>query len=95
MFNKVLSRFRTPKQQRSDNMEVVHKRVARNQEAVYRAVERLKHPVTCRTISRYMDTDSACVSPRLTELVRKGRLAIAYRKQGLDHIWRAYYVIAK
>lgn len=76
-----------------ENMAVVNKAKSKNQEKVYQAVKELKYPSNGLAIAHYLKWDSASVTPRLAELVRKGRIKIAYRKHGLDKIIRNFYVV--
>jgi Mn-dependent DtxR family transcriptional regulator len=72
------------------------KRLTENEEAVLAAVraasELLSRPVNGREVARQLKWDSASVTNRLSELTKKGKLKIAYRKKGLDGLWRNYYV---
>lgn len=75
------------------NYKIVKQHISFNQQAVYRAVEELERPSTCRMVAMYLNYDASCVSPRLFELVKLGRLKISDRKKGLDGIWRKYYEV--
>ena len=86
--------FKRNKKPEADNMAVVKRRLARNQEAVFRAVLAINRPCTGRMVSDQMGWDSASVTNRLAELHHKGRIQVAYRKKGLDGMWRQYYVVA-
>lgn len=90
----VLDFFRKRKQKR-ENMKALKKRLNRNQQKVYWAVQALNRPVKAREVAEWLSWDSASVTNRLSELVKKRRIRVAYRKQGLDGIWRQYYVIKK
>jgi hypothetical protein len=79
--------------QQAENMKVINSKKAKNQEAVFKAVEALNVPSTGKMVSVYLGWDSASVTNRLSELCKKGRLKIAYNKRGLDGIWRHYYVV--
>lgn len=85
--------FGLTKKQKQDNMEAVNKKLAKNQESVYKAVEQLNQPVTGRAVATFLGWDSASVTNRLAELTKKGRLKIAYNKRGLDGKWRHFYVV--
>ena len=83
---------RSAKRKRAENMAALRKKLSQTQENVYQAVLAIESPCNGRAIARHMQTDSASVTPRLYELVRKGRLRVAYSKRGLDGHWRKYYV---
>ncbi len=87
--------FRSSKQQQADNMKVVNKRKPRNQEMVYNAVREIKHPCTGREVAARLGFDSASVTNRLAELVKKGRLKVAFRLRSADGIWRNFYIVDK
>lgn len=76
-----------------DNMQILNKRIARNREAVFEAVQAIGRPVNGLAIARHMHIDSASVTPRLSELVKRGRILVADRKPGLDGITRKLYVV--
>jgi DNA-binding MarR family transcriptional regulator len=84
--------FKRAKSQKADDMEVIRRRISKNQEMVYRAVVTVDRPCNGRTVADQLGWDSASVTNRLAELVRKGRIVIHHRKRGLDGIWRNYYV---
>lgn len=84
---------RKPKGTTAQDMQIIRKRRARSQEAVYQAVKQLNRPVNGMTVAQHMHYDSASVTPRLSELVKKGRLKVGYVKKGLDGIYRRYYVV--
>lgn len=88
---------RTPskKQRDRETMEAVNQHINRSQEQVYKAVALLHRPCNGRMVSSFMGVDSATVTPRLAELVKKGRIKIDHRKKGLDGVWRNYYITAK
>jgi hypothetical protein len=81
------------KTQQKETMEAVNKTRAFNQESVFRAVEQIKYPCNGLAIARHLNFDSARVTPRLSDLVKKGRLLVKYRKRGLDGKWRNFYVV--
>lgn len=83
---------RKERSQAADNMEVIRSRLARNQQTVYEAVVAIAMPCRGRDVSDFLGWDSASVTNRLAELARKGQVKVAYRKRGLDGIWRNYYV---
>lgn len=80
-------------QEQKDNIEVIRKRINRNQETVYKAVEEINRPVNGMAVAKHLGWDSASVTNRLAELTKKGRLKVAYNKRGLDGIWRRYYIV--
>lgn len=82
------------KKKEAESMAVIRQRIGRSQEAVYKAIEEIGRPVNGLAIARHMNVDSAGVTPRLAELTRKGRIKIAYRKRGLDRLWRNFYVVS-
>lgn len=86
--------FKRKKSITQENIEVVRRRIAQNQEAVYNAVRELNTPCTGRMVAKHLEWDSASVTNRLSELNKKGRIKIAYNKRGLDGIWRHYYIVS-
>lgn len=76
----------------AENMKVVNRKLAERQDAVYKAVALIGYPCNGRQIARFMGEDSASVTPRLAELVKKGRIHVKFTKRGLDNKWRKYYV---
>jgi len=76
-----------------ENFQIVKKRIAQSQQAVYEAVLELNRPVTGREVARHLHWDSASVTNRLAELTKKGRIRVAYKKRGMDGIWRRYYKV--
>jgi len=78
---------------KKQNMKVINERISRNQESVFKAVKEIGYPASGRSVAAYLGWDSASVTNRLSELHKKERIRIAYRKQGLDKIWRNYYVV--
>jgi len=81
--------------QHENNMRLINQRRSERQKEVYEAVAVLNRPVTGRMVATYLGWDSASVTNRLAELVRKNQLEIAYRKKGLDGLWRQYYKVAR
>lgn len=81
------------RKQAIDTVDSAKRRIARSQEAVYKAVLDINHPINGLAVAHYMVTDSASVTNRLAELTKKGRLKVAYRKRGLDGIYRNFYVV--
>lgn len=89
----LLDLFKRKKMTTQVDMQAIRARVARSQEAVYKAVTEINHPVNGLAVARYMHTDSASITPRLTELTRKGKLKVAFEKRDLgDGRWRKFYV---
>jgi len=93
-FTKLLQKRQATKRSR-ENMQAVNNRISRNQELVYRALVALNRPSNLREIAAKLGWDSGSVGNRLTELTRKGRIQIAYRKKGLDSMWRNYYRVSR
>lgn len=60
---------------------------------VYKAVGEIGHPCSGREVSAHLQWDSASVTNRLAELVKKGRLKVAFRLRSTDGIWRNFYVV--
>lgn len=85
---------KTTKQMQHENMMVINSRKSKNQEAVYQAVKAIGQPINGRVVAAHLGYDSASVTNRLSELCKKGRLKVAYRKQGLDKMWRNYYIVS-
>lgn len=77
----------------AENTARINSRKARNQEMVFKAVQELARPVNGRTVAAHLGFDSASVTNRLAELRKKGRIKVAYRKKGLDGVWRQFYVV--
>jgi len=78
-----------------ENFKAVSVHISERQQAVFQAVEELGFPVNARTVARYLKWDTSSVCNRLFELTQKNRLQIAYRKKGLDGIYRKYYEVSK
>lgn len=78
-----------------ENAKAIRAKLNENQDAVFKAVKELARPVNGRQVARHLNWDSASVTPRLAELVKKGRLIVAFPQKGLDGIWRKYYVVVK
>lgn len=79
-----------------ENYAVTRATLAIRQNEVYKAVALMAVPCTGRQIARFMGRDSASITPRLSELVRKGRLTVAYTKKSLDdRKWRKYYIVSR
>lgn len=76
-------------------MKIVEGRKSKSQEQVYEAAKQLNTPCNGRMVATFLGWDSASVTNRLSELVKKDRLKVAYRKRGLDGMWRKYYVVNK
>lgn len=88
-----LFKKRQAKKIRRDNMKAVAKRISKNQEAVYQAVKAYGRPINGLALAKLMSYDSASVTPRLSELVKKDRLKVAYTKHGLDGKTRNFYEV--
>lgn len=85
--------FKTKVNMQYENMKVVNLTKTANQEKVYQAVKSIGQPINGRVVAAHMGYDSASVTNRLSELCKKSRLKVAYRKQGPDGMWRNYYVV--
>jgi DNA-binding MarR family transcriptional regulator len=81
------------KQQRRENVEAAKRKMAHNQEMVFQALKQLNMPSNGRAVARKLGWDSSSVTNRLAELTRKGRIKVAFRKKGLDGIWRNFYQV--
>jgi hypothetical protein len=81
--------------QQKENMEIVQLHKSENQEKVFEAVSELNdqliRAVNGREVAAHLKWDSASVTNRLAELTKKHQLKVAYRKKGLDGIWRNFY----
>jgi predicted transcriptional regulator len=81
--------------QKREDMRALRKRLNKNQHLVFGAVTAQHRPVKAREVADWLGWDSASVTNRLSELVKKRRIQVAYRKQGLDGIWRNYYIVKR
>lgn len=81
------------KKHKAETMKAVNAKLAQNQESVYQAVKDIDRPVNGLRVARALGWDSSSVTNRIAELVKKGRLKVAYNKRGLDGKWRRFYVI--
>lgn len=84
---------KTMKQMQHENMIIINARIGKNQETVYQAVKAIGRPINGRVVAAHLKWDSASCTNRLSELCKKGRLKVAYRKKGLDKLWRNYYIV--
>lgn len=71
--------------------ELLRRHRAEMRSRVYSAVTMIGKPCSMRMVAAHMQIDSGSVSPRLAELRKKNLITIAYRKRGLDGVWRNYY----
>lgn len=78
-----------------EDMRNISVRVAKSREAVYNAIRHNARPINGLALAKLMRMDSASVTPRISELVRKGRVKVAYTKAGLDGHTRNFYVVDK
>lgn len=92
-FLRLFKRRQMSKKQGHDSTEAVKRRLSIHQEGVYKAVKEIGRPVNGLAIAQYMHVDSASVTPRLAELVKKNRLRVHHTKRGLDGIYRRFYVV--
>ena len=76
----------------AENMRTIRSRIADRENDVYKAVALINRPCTAREIAKFLNLDSASVTPRLPRLVRKDRIQIFDRKRGIDGIYRNRYV---
>lgn len=78
-----------------ENMRIISRRRAEKRDRVRNAVIELNHTahraVNGREIASYLRWDSASVTNRLSELVKRGQLHVHEQRRGLDGIWRKYY----
>ena len=65
---------RSAKQQQIDEIVLAKHRRAVNRERVYRAIATSPEPVNMRTVAAMLGQDSGCISPRIAELHKKGRI---------------------
>jgi DNA-binding MarR family transcriptional regulator len=77
--------------QQRENYKRVKQKLSENQDAVYTAVALIGYPCTGRQVARFLGWDSASVTPRLAELVKKDRIYVADVKRGLDKKYRKLY----
>lgn len=80
---------------RRANYEVIKKDLKKSQAEVWLAIAEINRPVCGRSIARYMSIDSACVTPRLSELVKKGKLKVHNQTKCADGIIRKFYVVVE
>lgn len=71
------------------------RKVAQSQMAVYRALAKVGRPINGLRLAQEMRTDSASVTPRLSELTRKGLIKVAYVMRGTDGRLRRFYEVKK
>lgn len=90
-----LLKKRQARKKQHQNMQALRARISRNQETVYRTLVLLRKPSNGREVAAELGWDSASVTNRLAELTHKERIQIAFRKRGLDGIWRNYYIVKK
>ena len=90
-------KYRHPLKQKQTRQQAkdAKKKINMNQQAVYEALKAQQYPINGLALARAMGWDSASVTNRLAELVKKGRIDVAYNKKGLDGKWRKYYRVGK
>ncbi len=73
--------------------EVRKKGVAKTQAEVLKALWEMRKPAHYRMLSQYMNTIEGCVTPRISELKRKGFIEVAYVNHGFNKVKVNYYQI--